>query len=49
MNYTGELGPHAQTDSYLGDESDQLSKMRGLFARIDLKYLTRGLVMVPLL
>ena len=33
----------------LRDKGDQLPKMRGLFLRMDLKYLTRRIVMVPLL
>ena len=35
--------------SHLRDENDELPKMRGMFVRIDLKYLARGVVMVPLL
>jgi len=33
----------------LGDEGEQLPKMRGLLVGVDLKYLTRGVVMIPLL
>jgi len=45
-----ELGSHVHRwVSYLRDESDQLPKMSGLFVGIDLEYLTRRVVMIPLL
>jgi len=53
VDYTNELDTHtsdfARVFSYLRDEGDQLPKMRGLFGRTNLKYLTRGVVVIPLL
>lgn len=50
FNSLMSLSPaHTKCISCLRDKRDQLPKMRGLFLRMDLKYLTRRVVMVPLL
>jgi len=50
VQYSDESeSPYKKCIPCLRDKGDQLPKMRGLFLGMDLKYLTRRVVMVPLL